>query len=123
MKTVYIYCEGQAEESFINDVLCPYFMEVQTVVVPIICTTKRALNKKFKGGVQTYGKIQSELIKLCRTHRRHAYVTTMFDYYGMPSDTPSIDCEEQNLVRVHSATPNPLQTQQFQPFCGIMNTC
>lgn len=27
MKYVYIYCEGQTEESFVNDVLYPYFFK------------------------------------------------------------------------------------------------
>ena len=91
MKMVYIYCEGQTEESFINNVLYPYFFNIGIVVVPIICATKRTATKKYKGGVQEYGKIKSELTKLCRSHK-HAYVTTMFDYYDMPTDNPGIDC-------------------------------
>lgn len=99
MKTVYIYCEGQAEESFINNVLYPYFMNVGVFVIPIVCSTKRTATKKYKGGVQFYDKIKSELTKICRSHQRHAYVTTMFDYYGMPTDTPGIDCNEVDIVK------------------------
>lgn len=98
MKMVYIYCEGQTEESFINNVLYPYFFNIGIVVIPIICATKRTSIKKYKGGVQEYGKIKSELTKLCKSHR-HSYVTTMFDYYGMPSDTPGIDCSEVDLQK------------------------
>lgn len=46
MKNVYIYCEGPTEESFINEILYPYFFNTGIVVYPVICTTKRTVNKK-----------------------------------------------------------------------------
>lgn len=98
MKMVYIYCEGQTEESFINKVLYPYFFNIGIIVIPIICSTKRTPTKKYKGGVRDYAKIKNELTKLCRSHR-HAYVTTMFDYYAMPTDTPGIECTEVDLCK------------------------
>ena len=36
MKNVYIYCEGPTEESFINEILYPYFFNNEIVVYPII---------------------------------------------------------------------------------------
>ena len=96
MKTVYIYCEGQTEESFVNKVLYPFFLKQDIAAIPIVCTTSRTAAKKYRGGVQSYSKIKSELTMLCKQHK-HAYVTTMFDYYGMPDDTPGIDCKEADL--------------------------
>jgi len=90
MKNVYIYCEGQTEEAFINDILSPYFANIDIYVKPIVCTTSKHRNKKFKGGVSNYDKIKNELILLCKQHHSE-YITTMFDYYAMPSDTPNID--------------------------------
>ena len=48
MKNVYIYCEGATEESFINEILYPYFFNAGIAVYPIICTTKQTANKKYK---------------------------------------------------------------------------
>lgn len=98
MKNLYIYCEGQTEEAFVNEILYPYFLNVEICVYPIICSTKRRLNKKFKGGVTNYEKIRSELKAICRQHKNEL-VTTMFDYYGMPADTPSIECSEVDLLK------------------------
>ena len=89
MKTIYIYCEGPTEESFINTVLYPYFFDLGIYVRPIVCETRRDANRKYRGGVSRYAKIKSELMILCKSHP-HEYVTTMFDYYAMPSDTPGI---------------------------------
>lgn len=96
MKNVYIYCEGPTEESFINEILYPYFFNTGIVVYPIICATKRTVNKTFKGGVSDYEKIRKELKMLCKQHRNE-YVTTMFDYYAMPANTPDIKCTEPDI--------------------------
>lgn len=96
MKNVYIYCEGPTEESFINEVLYPYFFHIGIAVYPIICATKRTTTKKYKGGVSDYGKIKKELTMLCRSHKNE-YVTTMFDYYAMPENTPGIDLQDTDI--------------------------
>lgn len=89
MKNVYIYCEGQTEESFINKIMYPCFLNMGIFVYPIICTTKRTPKQKFKGGVNDYEKIKKELIMICKDHSNEQ-VTTMFDYYAMPENTPGI---------------------------------
>ena len=96
MKNVYIYCEGQTEEAFINDVLSPYFANMEIWVRPIICTTKRTPSKKYKGGVSDYQKIKKELQLICKQHHNEI-VTTMFDYYAMPENTPMIDYVNPNI--------------------------
>ena len=98
MKKVYIYCEGQTEEAFVNNVLYPYFFNNDIYVCPIICSTKRTASKKYKGGILNYGKMKHELPIICKSHP-HEIVTTMFDYYGMPDDTPGIDCSEADIFK------------------------
>ena len=98
MKNVYIYCEGPTEETFINEVLYPYFFNIGIVVRPIICTTKRTTLKKYKGGVSDYNKIKSELTILCKSHSNE-FVTTLFDYYAMPSNTPGIDNQDPDIIK------------------------
>lgn len=96
MKNIYIYCEGPTEESFVNEIIYPYLLSMDIFVYPIICTTKRTNSHKYKGGVSSYSKIKKELIMLARSHPNE-YVTTMFDYYAMPEDTPNIDCAIEDL--------------------------
>lgn len=96
MKNVYIYCEGQTEEAFVNEILYSYFINIGILVIPIICTTKRTKTSKHTGGVSDYLKIKNELVILCKQHKNEM-LTTMFDYYGMPSNTPNIDNDESNI--------------------------
>ena len=96
MLNVYIYCEGPTEESFINEVLYPYFFNIGIFVFPIVCTPKRTALMKYRGGVSDYNKIKQELTNICKSHR-HEYVTTMFDYYGMPENTPEIGLQDPDI--------------------------
>lgn len=97
MKNVYIYCEGQTEESFVNQILLPYFIPQNIVTIPIVCQTSRKAGKKYKGGVVNYEKIRYELTLLSKEHRNE-HITTMFDYYGMPENTPGIDCNTEDIL-------------------------
>lgn len=98
MKNVYIYCEGPTEESFINEVLYPYFFNIGIAVYPIVCTTKRTATQKYRGGVSDYNKIKKELSIISKSHKNE-FVTTMFDYYAMPSNTPEITCQDADVVQ------------------------
>ena len=97
MKNVFIYCEGQTEESFVNAVLYPYFANMDIYVTPIIHKTKRTPTKSYKGGVIDYKPIKDELRILCKNP--NVFVTTMFDYYGMPNNTPAIDHTDTDLYK------------------------
>ena len=66
MKNVSIYCEGSTEESFVTEVLYPYFLNMSIVVRPIVCETKRTTSKKYTGGVSDYLKIKKELTMICK---------------------------------------------------------
>jgi len=90
LKRLYILCEGQTEESFVNVILAPYLQGVGVFATPIICATKRTATKKHKGGVSSFGKIKKELQRLCGEHP-HEMVTTMFDLYALPQDTPGLE--------------------------------
>lgn len=91
MKRVRILCEGQTEESFVNELLYLSFLEKGIILIPTICETKRERSgKKHRGGVSSYGKIRKDIINLCRSDR-DSVVTMLFDYYALPQDTPGMD--------------------------------
>ena len=96
MKNLYIYCEGPTEESFINNVLSPYLLDFEVYARPIVCMTKRTNTVKYRGGVSDYRKIKAELSNICRQHKNET-VTTMFDYYGFPSNAPGTGSISRSL--------------------------
>ena len=116
MKNVYIYCEGQTEETFINNVLSPYFANMSIWVKPIVCTTKRTPEKKYRGGVSDYDKIKRELTLICKQHHNEI-VTTMFDYYAMPGNTPMIDCTDTDIYSRIEKIENAINQDVGLPNC------
>ena len=85
MLRLMIYCEGETEESFVNEVLYSHLLNMNIATSSYNCR-----------GVSTYGRIKKEIVRLCK-HDRTATITTMLDYYGLPKDTPGLDTAHGNL--------------------------
>jgi len=83
MIRIKLLVEGQTEETFVRDVLVPYYSQQKIFIDPIIILTSPG----HRGGVKHYGKIRHQLIRLCRNDRK-CFVSTLFDLYGLPGDFP-----------------------------------
>jgi hypothetical protein len=83
MKRIYLLVEGQTEETFVREVLAPHYAKARLFMTPILLRTSPG----YKGGVTSYGKVKSQLTRLCRQDRGAA-VTTIIDLYGLPQDFP-----------------------------------
>ena len=71
MKRVIIICEGKTEESFCNDVLVPYFSELNIFIHPPIL-----------GGIGNWEALKYQIERYLLEDQT-AYVTTLIDYYGL----------------------------------------
>lgn len=78
MKRVIVYCEGPTEETFVNRILAPVFWHRNIFLTASSCH-----------GVSKYSIIKRDLSTLCK-HDPNAIITTMLDYYALPSDTPGM---------------------------------
>jgi len=83
MKRINIFVEGQTEEVFVQKVLYEHFQPLNIFLTPILIRTGR----KGKGGVSSYGKIRKQIYRKCHQDKK-SFVSTMFDYYGLPNDFP-----------------------------------
>ena len=93
MKKIFIVTEGQSETNFVKKVMVPYFAG-RCNLIPNTVTTKtdNRHGKTYKGGVANYGQIRNTLLKTLAvsTKSKDAYVTTMFDFYRLPTDVPGV---------------------------------
>jgi len=90
-KRVLILVEGQTEERFVKDVLAPAFLNRGLYFFPTILVTKRVKGgSNFKGGVTTFGKFRNDTQRLLNS-AGDALVTTVLDYYGLPTDFPGMN--------------------------------
>jgi hypothetical protein len=80
MTRVHVICEGQTEETFVNELLGPHLHAFNVF-------TQAALVGKpgQKGGNVTTDRMARD-VRLRLTHDKHAWCTTFFDYYGLAAD-------------------------------------
>ncbi len=119
---VVILVEGQTEEMFVKELLCPYFEPFKVWVEPKIITTRVVKSgENFKGGSVSFGKAQRDLNILLKD--KSIYVTTFFDFYGLKSDFPDFvkitDSKNSNYERVdflEKAFENAINNVRFKAY-------
>lgn len=88
MARVLILVEGQTEERFVKSVLEPHLNRLGVYPIPTIATSrKNKTGPDFKGGLRNWDAVRNEIQNLLRDTNA-ALVSTMFDYYGLPSSFP-----------------------------------
>lgn len=88
VRNVYVLVEGQTEERLVQQVLQPELAEQGAWLTPVVLKTRRTVGgPHHRGGVSKWSKIEPEIRALLRNSRAHL-VTTMLDFYGIPTDTP-----------------------------------
>ena len=122
MTKVLIYVEGQTEETFVRDLLAPYFKQKCSIyLIPSLARTKRTrAGRAFKGGIVSYGKVKKDILKLLGD-RSAALVTTMLDFYGLPNDFPgkkslSSGSPTDRVQHLEKAFGEDIGSTRFLPF-------
>ena len=118
MVRLMVYCEGETEEAFINEVLVPVLSDLGIYTSAHSCK-----------GVSRYAKIRKDLRNFCRNYR-DGYVTMMLDYYGIPSDTPGVteskgDVYEkvrhvENMIKDDIGEPNLIPNLMLHEFEALL---
>lgn len=103
MVRVLILVEGQTEERVVKDVFQPHLSHIGVFPVPKIVTTKTTKQgPHFKGGLSAYSKVDRDLRRLLGDTDAAA-VTTLIDYYGLPTDFPGSDSRPRGPARARAA--------------------
>jgi len=114
MSRVLVFVEGQTEETFVRDLLVPYFAPLGIYLTPILAQTSPG----HKGGIVSYGKVKHQVTRLCRQDHG-AYVTTLIDYYGLPTDFPDSDNQAQDahqrVLQIEQALQQDIDEPNFVP--------
>ncbi|WHZ16799.1 MAG: hypothetical protein OJF52_003649 [Nitrospira sp.] len=88
MARVLVLVEGQTEETFVRDVLSPHLADHNVFIRATLATNKKVkFGPTFRGGVTSYPKIKRD-VQLLLMDTSASLVTTMIDFYGLPSDFP-----------------------------------
>ena len=94
MKKIHVICEGQTEANFVNKVLNVHFCTLGKYLNPVIVVIKAdsRKGKLFKGGMQNFSTAENTMKKYFPLlSKTDTFVTTMFDFYALPSDAPGYE--------------------------------
>lgn len=113
IRAIYIICEGQTEEEFVNSILRPYLIKHQIFDVrPILMST----SKGNKGGDVKYDRLKHNVEKLLASEN-NILVTTLIDYFRLKSDFPGYESNKkmQNKIEVVGLLENALKEAIDKP--------
>lgn len=82
MIRIYVICEGQTEEMFVNEVLYYFFYPNGISLIPILIG-----KPGHKGGNFKFERLLTDLKKLLLKDSA-SFCTTLFDFYGLPENFP-----------------------------------
>lgn len=119
MTRVHVMVEGQTEETFVRDVLYEHLQRRGVFLNPILLRT----SAQGKGGVVSYGKVRSQVLRQC-LHDANAKITTMIDLYRLPKDFPRKQaCAggqlDQTVGCLERAFRDDIGCQNFLPYLSL----
>ena len=89
-RRLHLLVEGTTERLIVDNVIQPYLESMGWLVNKSILVTKRpASGPAYRGGVTTWGKLRRDIVRLLCDSSLDV-LTTVIDYYGLPSDTPGM---------------------------------
>ncbi|HPP78980.1 DUF4276 family protein, partial [Methanospirillum sp.] len=117
-----IIVEGQTEQLFVQQILIPHLYSKGINSFCHVIPTKTT-NKTYRGGVSSYSKIEIE-IKRTLQKKTH-YITTMFDFYAIPSDTPgkmeakSVENSWKKVQIIEDSITHSIHNNRFIPYIQL----
>jgi hypothetical protein len=89
-RRLHLLVEGQTKEIVVNNVIEPHLRTRGWSVSQSIVTTKRpTTGPAHKGGVSSWSKLERDITLLLRNKELNV-LTTLFDYYAFPADSPGM---------------------------------
>lgn len=89
MIRVNVVTEGQSEMYFVKRVLNPYYNGKVIFDARSVLTSTKA-HYEYRGGLVSYIKAKNDIVRWLKENQ-DAYVSTMFDFFRLPTDFPDYD--------------------------------
>ncbi|MFI6468014.1 DUF4276 family protein [Streptomyces sp. NPDC050538] len=127
MKLVHVLVEGQTEEQLVVSFFQPEALSNGIWLNPVMLKTRRPVGRPHdRGGVSRWAMIHADIRRLLRDSSAHT-VTTLLDFYGIPSDTPGVSDQVPGdayarVTHVEQAMGKEVNDSRFLPFLSLHET-
>ncbi len=97
MARLYLFAEGQTEQTFASNVLTPHLAKHGVFMHnPVLIAHRKDKGKVHRGGVDNYQPMKNDIrCFLAQEKDADVFFTTMIDLYGIHADFPGLDEAEK----------------------------
>lgn len=119
-RRLHVLVEGQTEENVHRDLLQPYFESLGWSVSHSLIKTKRtAVGSDFGGGITSWNQVERD-VRLLLGDTSLTVLTTLFDYYAFPADSPGMSTRPisdpyESVAHVEKAIAARFNDSRFRP--------
>jgi hypothetical protein len=112
MARLYLFAEGQTEQTFADILMKPYLSQYQVFMnKPILIAHAKKKGQVHRGGGRKYIPMKNDILRFLKQEQTSdVFFTTMIDLYAIHSDFPGLDQSE-------SIRQNPIQRVEFLEQC------
>jgi Domain of unknown function (DUF4276) len=91
MVRLYLFAEGQTEETFANKILMPHLANYDVYLEPLMVCHARRRGRPHRGGVRNYEPMRNDILRfLAQEKAPNVSFTTMIDLYAIPARFPRL---------------------------------
>jgi hypothetical protein len=91
MARLYVFAEGQTEQTFASEILKPHLARFEVYLYIILVANSRRGRKTFRGGGRNYSAMKADICRLMAQEKgEDVFFTTMIDLYAIASDFPGL---------------------------------
>ncbi|MGH9765201.1 MAG: DUF4276 family protein [Blastocatellia bacterium] len=128
MVRLYLFAEGQTEQTFADTVLKPHLAKVGVFLHgPVLIAHARKKGKIYRGGGRKYLTIKNDIIRFLKQESgRDVFFTSMIDLYGLPSGFPGMQDAEglrydphKRVEALEYSWSEDIGDQRFIPFIQL----
>lgn len=115
MSRVLVFVEGSTELTFVREIVAPHLSQFGLTATPTLA------GKPGSGGVPPFSRLLGEVVALLRNDS-NIICTTMFDFYGMPSNWPqrveaaTVSSHQQKALLVENGVAEAVYREMGRSF-------
>lgn len=128
MPRLYLFAEGQTEQTFADKVLKPHLAGLGVYLhPPVLVAHAKKKGRVHRGGILRYAPVRNDILRfLAQEKGPEVYFTTMIDLYGIPPDVPGFAAAAklshlpaQRVEALEQALAEDIQDSRFVPYLQL----
>ncbi len=127
MPRLYLFAEGQTEQTFADTVLKPHLAHVGVYLYPVLIAHARRKGRVHRGGGRKYLPMKNDILRFLKQEKGgDVFFTTMIDLYGIHAEFPGLAEAEklrhapgERVEAIEQAFARDIDDGRFVPYIQL----